>query len=191
MPLTLNANSDGFISLDEVKAQANITSGTSDDELELIRGAAQDAVEGIVGPVRWTTITQNVARQPLSQREWDYGYGGVRVALNTTPVVSVTSLQSSGVDVTYTADLTTGILSDIYTVAPLTVTYVAGRTVVPDAIRYAALIIAEHLWETQRGASPSPLQEDFGSEPAFGRGFGIPNRAVDLLQPYALLPGFA
>jgi hypothetical protein len=35
-----------------------------------------------------------------------------------------------------------------------TVTYTSGRADLPAAIRLAVLIIAEHLWETQRGAAP-------------------------------------
>jgi hypothetical protein len=34
------------------------------------------------------------------------------------------------------------------------VTYSVGRPTVPAAVRLAILVIAAHLWETQRGAAP-------------------------------------
>jgi hypothetical protein len=59
------------------------------------------------------------------------------------------------------------------------------------AIREAILIIAAHLWETQRGTSPSALSlqgADIGDAVSPGLGYAIPNRARELLEPYALGP---
>jgi hypothetical protein len=65
-----------------------------------------------------------------------------------------------------------------------TVTYTSGRADLPAAIRLAVLVIAEHLWETQRGAAPvGPLSGD-DTFPTPGLGFAIPNRALELLAPY-------
>lgn len=62
---------------------------------------------------------------------------------------------------------------------------------VPDSLELAVLIIAKHLYGTQRvpGASrgAGPLAGGQGAPPA---GFAIPNRAADLMAPYRL-PGIA
>jgi hypothetical protein len=64
------------------------------------------------------------------------------------------------------------------------VTYSVGRPTVPAAVRLAILVVASHLWETQRGAAPvGPLAtDDTFATP--GAGFAVPNRAVELLAPY-------
>lgn len=180
MPLTIDANSTEWITVYELKNHINVTDSDSDEEIELIRDAAQDAVEGLIGPVLWRTVTQRIT-----------GSGSSTVVLNTMPVVSVTSLTYSGSATTYTlAD--GGMLLDVPVRGDLVATYVAGRSTVPGAIRLAGLIIAGHLWETQRGNAPAAsLQpEDFGASSA-GIGYAIPARAADLLAPYLLLPGVA
>lgn len=178
MPLTINANTTEWITVDEVKRHANITSATSDDEIDLMRDAAQDAVEGLIGPVLWRTVTQRISAN------------GSTLVLNTLPVVSVTSLTLDGTSVTYTA-VDGGMLADVAVTGDVVATYIAGRTVVPGAVRLAALIIAAHLWQTQLGSAPTQLQDGFNAEPTVGVGYAIPNRAADLLAPYLLLPGVA
>jgi hypothetical protein len=67
-------------------------------------------------------------------------------------------------------------------------TYQAGYTTVPANIRLGALIIVQHLWETQRGMMGVQLGGD-GETYVTGRGFAIPRRAIELLGPQ--LPGVA
>jgi hypothetical protein len=76
---------------------------------------------------------------------------------------------------------------------PLRVTYVAGRRIVPAAITAAAKIILQHLWRTQQGPGrPQRGVDDFDvTEPIPGLGYAIPNRAVQLLEPYKQPPGVA
>jgi hypothetical protein len=70
----------------------------------------------------------------------------------------------------------------------LDVTYQAGLAIVPEDYRLAGLIIIQHLWETQRGTMGVQLGGD--SETYMpGRGFAIPRRAMELLDPP--LPGVA
>lgn len=181
MPLTIDATTTEWISVEEVKAHANITTSTNDDEIALMRDAAQEAVEGLVGPVLWRTVTQRIT-----------GSGSSTVVLNTLPVLSVTSLTYAGTGTTYTlAD--GGLLLDVPARGDLVATYVAGRATVPAAVRMAALITAAHLWNTQRGNAPTPLQEDQGGEFVPFTGDAVPPRAYALLEAAGLLhlPGFA
>jgi len=178
MPLTINADTTEWITVDEVKRHANITSSDSDEEIELMRDAAQDAVEGLIGPVLWRTVTQRITAN------------GSVLVLNTLPVVSVTSLTLDGSPATYTS-VEGGMLTDVTVTGDVVATYVVGRTEVPGAVRLAALIIAAHLWQTQLGSAPTQLQDNFDTQPTVGVGYAIPNRAADLLAPYLLLPGVA
>jgi hypothetical protein len=188
MALTLDVTSTEWVSVDAVMDQANVTSATSATEIELMRDAAQDAVEGLIGPVLWRTVTETV------RPSWGF------VALSQPPIVSVTSLLTwSGAPVSgYTTNLTSGVLTLAHNHpfygGVLTATYVAGRTSVPAAVRAATLIIAAHLWDLQRGTSPSALaQEDYGGAGfhQVGLGYAIPNRAMDLLAPYRKPPSVA
>ncbi len=111
--------------------------------------------------------------------------------LNTLPVLSVTSLTASGSPATFTV-VDAGMLEDVYARGPVVATYIAGRATVPGAVRMAALIIAGHLWETQKANAPTPgMQDGFDAQPTLGMGYAIPNRAADLLSPYLLGPGIA
>ena len=77
---------------------------------------------------------------------------------------------------------------------PWTVEYVAGRGTVPATINLAARIMVQHLWRTQYGASRGLSSigggDDFSvNEPVAGWGYAIPNRVLQLLEPYKLGPG--
>jgi hypothetical protein len=64
---------------------------------------------------------------------------------------------------------------------PYTVT-VTLPAVLPAPLYEAVLLIAAHLWDTQRGTSPTALQQI--EAPVPGAAYAIPNRARDLLAPY-------
>jgi hypothetical protein len=70
------------------------------------------------------------------------------------------------------------------------VEYTAGRSDVPASIRLGVLIVAAHLWETQRrpgftSATPAGFggSGDIPDVPV-GRGFAIPARAEELFARY-------
>lgn len=185
MALSIDATTTQFITLPEVMREANV-GGSADAstiaELDLCRESAQEVVEGIVGPVLWRTVTETVSSSS--------GYA----FLTTRPVVSVTSATMSGISgFTFTADVVAGNLAftrGYYTGGQVTVAYVAGRTSCPASVRKAALIIAAHLWGTQLGNAPAAMGGVFGNDEAQPTqelaGYLIPNRAAELLTPYAL-----
>lgn len=174
--------------LADLKAELNITSTANDGELADKLDQAVDVVEGIVGPVTTTTVT-----------ETHYGVYAPVLVLRKMPVDALLSVSSgSGVAASplvsslFELDAEAGLLRRVdggWFSGSFTVSYSAGRPAVPPAIHGAILIIAGHLWETQRGASPSALAlqgEDFGAV-APGVGFAIPNRARDLLARYVVV----
>lgn len=181
MPLPISGTTTEFITLAEVKKQANIpaTNTAADDELERFRSAAQEHVEALIGPVLHRTFTETVRAS-----------GGV-VVLRHMPVVSVASLTSSGTAVTHTLDGASGLLTGVTARGDLSVEYVAGRSSAPDAVRVAALIIAADLWRTQRGDSPRGAMPG-GGEPLEGMpGAVAMSVARQMLEPYMLPPAVA
>lgn len=186
MPVTITDTSTEFVTLEEVKRHANITSSKDDDELRMIVGAAQEHVESLIGPVLHRTVvqTEDVPFRSSSR----LGTPGM-VLLDTRPVLSITSITSAGQPVLdYVADVPGGVVTNVR--GSIVVTYMAGRTSCPDAVRMATLIVAAYLWRTQLGSSPSALPQDDTPDmgPAFGPGF---ERAAELLAPYMLAPGIA
>lgn len=200
MPITIDGTTTAFITLPEVMRQANLPSTVSAGdlgELDLMREAAQDVVETFVGPILWRPgIVEQV---PVNEATYAYVSGG-QALLTQRPVVSVQSIAVVGTPavVTYTLDQQAGLLTNIqpwtWTFARnLLVTYTAGRTTCPSAVRLAALIIATHLWQTQMGNAPTTggafgVTEQRLDVAEFAAGYSIPNRAVELLTPYRIPP---
>lgn len=52
----------------------------------------------------------------------------------------------------------------------------------PAPVKLATLMLLDHLWETQRGPSATPLDVDTGAPT--GLGYAVPNRVLELLGPY-------
>lgn len=176
-------------SLDELKAHLNMTSATDsvgrDMELRKMLAAATRMVEARCGPVSVKTFTEPYGRSPM--------------ALANRPVVSITTVTPRGgvaedgataVDVW---DATTGVVElAAGSIGGGTIVYRAGRTEIPENLQEAALIIAAHLWTTQRGVSARPgLGGDDMATPIAGLGYALPNRAEELMAPDAYPPAVA
>ncbi|MGW0169556.1 head-tail connector protein [Streptomyces sp. NPDC003343] len=184
-----------LLTLDDAKAQLNITSGNDDTEIQAYIEAVTPVIEEYVGPVEAREVVEN-----------QNAGGGRRVlVLRTTPVLSLTSVQpllTGGAS--YPVD---GLVPDLGTGEVfrrdggvfrglLQVTYQAGRAGdVPATINLAARILVQHLWRTQRPARSAGLPgggDDYSvSEPVPGFGYAVPNRVLELLAPYRLPPGVA
>lgn len=168
----------------DLKAHLNMSSANTNDDGELadMLDAAVDVVEGYVGPLAAKNVTET------------HRVNSDVLVLRRVPVASLVSVSHFGIaqDVgLFEVDPDSGIVrrADGYGfVGTYSVAYSVGRPAVPAAIRLAILIIAGHLWETQRGSTggdgPIAAENDaaFGGTP--GAGYAIPNRARDLLARY-------
>lgn len=182
-----------LLTLDEAKAQLNISGTTNDVELLAYINALTAVVEGYVGPVESRTVTET------------HDVSSVRLlALRQTPAVALTTVAAvlAGGTAYEVADLDldgdTGIVRRLdggLLRGPLRVTYTVGRGEVPPTINLATRIILQHMWRTQRGSARGPAvagSDDYSvTEPIPGLGYSVPNRALELLQPYRLPPGVA
>jgi hypothetical protein len=177
--------------LPDLKEHNNQLSAADDDELQNHLDAAVEVVEGLIGPVAEDTVT-----------ETHYGLNSSVLVLKQMPVGALTAVSSRAGSTTtaltlsdYELDPATGLVrlaNGSWFYGNFTVTYTTGRADVPASIRLAILIVAEHLWETQRmpGQSRDSAPAGFGGldgipdASSSGRGFLIPNRAEELLRPY-------
>ncbi|OLE27976.1 MAG: hypothetical protein AUG44_08790 [Actinobacteria bacterium 13_1_20CM_3_71_11] len=184
----LPANAPYLISLADAKAQLNITSTTQDEEIRDYLGGITTVIEEHLG--------QAVVRKSYTEQQ--DACGGAFV-LNWSPVVSLTSVAL--LDGTYTFDVSTlavsaaGVVTSPNGIAPygrVTVTYTAGRSIIPGNYLLAARIILQHLWETQRGTKGAGRFGGLEDSMQLGTGhmgYAIPNRAVELLG--GGIPGIA
>lgn len=180
-----------IVSLADAKSHLNLTVSTHDEELRGFIEAATEVIEFFVGPVVRRTV---VEVHP----------GGAQLALARTPAISVTTVApvlDGGTS--YTAsdldlDGATGIVRRAdgggFT-GPLRVTYVVGRVIVPAPITHAARELIRHLWRTQLGSQfvsrASSRDVDDYSDPIPGLGYSVPNRVIELLQPFRKAPEVA
>lgn len=178
-----------LLTLAEAKAQLNIRSDADDTELTAYIEAVGPVIERFVGPVdpRAVAETQD---------------GGRVLVLRTLPVLSLTSvvpLLTGGTtyDVSkLVLDVDTGVVQRAdggWLLGPLRVTYQAGRATVPATVNLAARMLVQHLWRTQN-AGRGPVMaggDDLSSEIVPGFGYAVPNRVLQLLEPYRLAPGVA
>lgn len=181
-----------IVTLSMAKAQLNIdATATSDDsELQTYVDAATAAVETQLGQV----VDQQTVVEQL-----DFPGSATSFLLRSVPVLSLTSLATlDGSQVwavspsTMYVDSASGlvtVLSGPPVKGSVLATYQAGYTAVPANFRLAALIIVQHLWETQRGTMGTVMGGGDDSGYVAGRGFAIPRRAIELLG--SQLPGVA
>jgi hypothetical protein len=132
---------------------------------------------------------------PVEVTETHYGLCTGLLVLRRAPVVSVTSIATTfdpPVTVSaddYVLDGPQGVVR--YSLGrfmgDFAVTYMAGWGTLPAPIHLGTLIIAAHLWETQR--VPGARRPAFGQQATEQAlrppvGFAVPNRAATLLEPY-------
>jgi hypothetical protein len=181
-----------LVTLEEAKRQLDLTGTAEDVELQVYVDALPEVIEGYIGVVEPREITDTVSG------------GGPSLMVLHPPVLSVTALSGPGTaPVSYPVDTLAvtgpaGLISRTdgapFAAGTYTVTYQAGRAAVPPTVKLAALILLQHLWRTQYGASRVQVggADDFDvTEPAAGWGYAVPNRVLQLLEPYKLPPGVA
>jgi uncharacterized phiE125 gp8 family phage protein len=174
--------------LSQVKSHLNIveSSVVDDDELRAYILAATGLIEGVVGPLSRRTVTAET-----------HNGGRTTVLLKQAPIISITSCLENGSalpSTSYSVDNESGVLTRTsgYTVYTwggdvdfanfnnISVTYVAGRSIIPADLAHAVLELVRHLWTTQRGSIRRSGTDDYVP----GSGFSMPNRVREMLNRY-------
>lgn len=190
-----DATPNYIVSLSDARELLRLTGTTQDELLRSKIAATTIIIERIIDEVVVPrTIVENITNVKP----------GRFLVLRKTPIISLTSLALTSA--LYTWDVATfnfvpetGVLTALPTAwqvwGDITVTYVAGRAVIPENYLEAAKIIIQHLWQTRRGAAGTPQVEGMSTTLSphaargFGWGFAIPNAAIELLG--APVTGFA
>jgi hypothetical protein len=174
-----------LVSLAEMRRQARGANTADDEQLRWFVQVASSQAE------RRTQIWRRQTRTKTAD-------GGARFVRLAAPVLQITSVTEGGTAVAstgWTLDADKGWLyrgpstSSGMTWAAGTqsvvVTYVAGPAdgVVPAEIRQGVLLLAEHLWNTQRGGSGLPRQAG-GPDLTLPVGFTIPRAVLEQWDPW-------
>ncbi|MDV7220612.1 head-tail connector protein [Streptomyces prunicolor] len=182
-----------LLTLDEAKAQLDIDGSGEDTELQVYVDALTAAIERHVGPVETREFAETIEGRSAA------------MCLSHIPAVALVSVApavETGDDLDLSAlvlDGATGIVryrGGSFAGTLWRVTYTAGRGEVPATINLAARILLQHLWRTQYGASRGLSSvgggDDYSvTEAVPGWGYAIPNRVLQLLEPYKVPPGVA
>lgn len=177
-----------LLTLAQAKAHTNISGSASDAELQMYVDAVTDVVEAALGgPVEQRTITETV----------DVVDGGRALALGKRFATAVTAITANGATVS-TSDVVVAGGSVLRRRAglafspssdPVVVVYTAGLAApgsAPAALTLAAAVIVGHLWEAQRGQLAAGPGDDYaGGNATPGLGYAVPNRALELMSPWA------
>ncbi|MEU0991935.1 head-tail connector protein [Streptomyces sp. NPDC005953] len=178
-----------LLTLAEAKLQLDIETTAQDTELQAYVDALTDVVERYTGPVITREVTDTVEGN------------GTTLCLTRTPAVALVSVTpalpaGSALDLgTVLLHGRTGIVrcrsGGTFGRGLWDVVYTVGRgATVPPTINLAARILLQHLWRTQHGAARGGGgADDYAvTEPIVGFGYAVPNRVLELLEPYRLPP---
>jgi hypothetical protein len=170
----------------EARAFSNVEDSAMFAEFGTFFDAALGAISHRCGPVGGTTFTEQTTARCGT------------FILDERPVqtlVSATDSDGNTVDITGAKisrrSAVVRLATSIYD--ELDVVYTAGWDPYPDDLEKAVYIVADHLWETQRGRSGSFTQihgidddAPVGGDASYLilRGFALPRRAMELTRPY-------
>ncbi len=167
-----------LVTLTDVKNTVNVTASTDDNELERVALSAEALILGECRPI----LAKTVVTDPLNVSP-----AGV-VLLPDHPVNDVTAVvESNGLPVPFAARPSSGQVF-VQARGPVVVTYTAGSGTgprdVPADVSEAALIVVQHLWESQRGRARRPRFAPVDGDLDLPAGFAFPAAARELLRPY-------
>jgi len=186
-----------LVGLNDAKRYLRISSGTDDTKLYDFLDDAVAAVADIIGPVTQASYTEVV------------DYHGSMIVLARTPVQSVQSvmiqpwLGAAAIDdsAAWQVNSETGVLRRLLVGGSLpffgsgsvfTITYTAGRVVVPAPVNRAILMQVADMWEAERGSMPMAGGGGDAPPPSYSGDVGfLAPEVMELLLPYLAPPGVA
>lgn len=180
-----------IVTLAQAKAQINIDPDDTDNDIEL-QGYV-DAITGVVENYKHEVIEPRACTDEvdLAAYRWRPFAGGRhrRFRLYQTPIMSITSAVSADGETTFDtsawrADPISGLVTAYGSTWPygcVLVTYQAGYETVPPRYVQGALVILQHVWETQRGIDGSVAGVTGDDEKNRMYFYSIPKKALEWL----------
>lgn len=183
-----------ILPLQDAKDTLNIaqTNTSYDTEIAAFVATIEATLERITGgPLITTSVTERVK----------VGHNYRSLVLRKRPVIGVTSITdiASGTVMSLAdleVDTNAGIIRrklelPFWSRGPYyTVVYTAGwGTALPAAFNLAARVILQHLWEIQQGPGTRPSMGGPDMTHTYrdiGERFAVPNRALEIMAPYAV-----
>jgi hypothetical protein len=180
------------LSLQDAKNMIDIPQTTTTFDAQIYQKVAtiEANIEKMIGgPIITRTIANERVKVMSGYRSFAVRYRPLVAVTSIVDVASGAAQPLTDLDV----DFVTGVIRrklqlPFWSRGPYyLITYTAGLgTAVPPAIAEAASVILQHLWETQRGMSSAPPWAGEQTVTLPGWGFAVPNRAAELLSPYAM-----
>jgi hypothetical protein len=180
------------LSLQDAKNMIDIPQTTTTFDAQIYQKVAtiEANIEKMIGgPIITRTIANERVKVMSGYRSFAVRYRPLVAVTSIVDVASGAAQPLTDLDV----DFVTGVIRrklqlPFWSRGPYyLITYTAGLgTAVPPAVAEAASVILQHLWETQRGMSSAPPWAGEQTVTLPGWGFAVPNRAVELLSPYAM-----
>lgn len=177
----------GVPTLTDAKVELNLTGTSQDALLQRRLGAARSMVERRTGPLEPLPFTETFTPRSLA------------VAVAHRPVRSLDAVTAVNGTLGFAlADLTfnsqSGVVRRIdggsLAGGTFELQYTAGLEDCPDTLALAVLIAVRHLWNSQRGNTRRPTDDD-SYQSQSGAGYALPWAAIELLGDYDLLQGVA
>ena len=180
-----------IVTLAQAKAQLNIDPDDTDNDIEL-QGYV-DAITGVVENYKHEIIEPKSFTDEVdlsSYRLRPFGTGRHRkFRLYQTPIISITSAESADGTTTFDTsawrvDPISGLVTAYGSSRPygcMLVTYQAGYETVPPWYVQGALVIIQHVWETQRGIDGSVAGVTGEDEKNRAYFYSIPKKALEWL----------
>lgn len=176
-----------LLDLDDAKEQLDLLSGEDDTELLVFINGLTAVIERHTGPVEVREVVEMIEGR------------GISMCLTHIPALTLTSVAPTmGGDALVLDDLvldaTKGVVyrkGGSFAGTLWTVTYMAGRTIVPPTITLAARLLLAHMWRTKNGSGRGPADDFSVSDPDPSLGYAVPTRVLQLLEPFKLPPGVA
>lgn len=176
-----------LLELDDAKEQLDLLSGEDDDELLVFINGLTAVIERHTGPVEVREVVEMIEGH------------GISMCLTHIPALTLTSVAPTmGGDALDVADLVLDARKGVvyrkggsFAGTLWTVTYMAGRMIVPPTITLAARLLLAHMWRTKNGSGRGPADDFSVSDPDPSLGYAVPTRVLQLLEPFKLPPGVA
>lgn len=182
-----------IVTLAEARQALNYDDDDVSDDVEL--QAYVDAITGAVEDYKNEVIEVTTLTDELDLPGWRSFY------VNSIPVVALQAIIALDAwsFVPAITDLHVNTKTGRVRVQPsgfpprgaVAITYQAGYSVVPPRYKRGALVILQHVWETQRGASLAALGVVGSEESPRGTAttFSIPRKALEWLGPPRMVAG--